>query len=221
VNLVSTLLERVLFLIPLWISLAVHEWAHARAAFALGDDTAQKLGRMTLDPLAHLDPIGTVLLPLLGIPFGWAKPVPVEPTRFRNSASMSGGMIWVAAAGPLSNAFLALLLLLIDLGIAARVPDLATSRPLLSRVFDFALTANVAMTAFNLLPFPPLDGSRIVDGLVPFERRALWDRAARPIGLVCLALFLLFGGSWLTQAVSSARGTLREIAGVGPMPLPR
>ena len=97
-SLLHTVLERGLFLIPLWISLGVHEWAHARAAYALGDDTAQKLGRMTLDPLAHLDPIGTVLLPLCGIPFGWAKPVPVEPTRFRASTTMTRGMLLVAAA---------------------------------------------------------------------------------------------------------------------------
>lgn len=207
-----TLLERTLFLIPLWISLGVHEWAHARVAYALGDDTAEKLGRMTLDPLAHLDPIGTVLLPLLGIPFGWAKPVPVQPTRFRSSVSMSGGMLLVAAAGPLGNLALAIVLFVLDAVLARVAPGLA-ARPLLARVVTFALTANVAMAVFNMLPFPPLDGSRIVDGLVPYERRALWDRVSRPIGLVLLLVFFLFVAPLLLAAVQDVRAAFHALAG--------
>lgn len=205
------LLERMLFLIPLWFSLGIHEWAHARAAYALGDDTAEKLGRMTLDPLAHLDPIGTILLPLLGIPFGWAKPVPVQPTRFHASVSMRTGLLLVAAAGPLSNLALGALLLGLDTALARAAPDFATQRPLLAHVLDFALTANLAMAVFNFLPFPPLDGSRIVEGLVPFERRALWDRIGRPIGIVCLIGFFLVGAPLLFQAVASMRAALHAL----------
>ena len=95
------------FLIPLILSLSVHEWAHAWAAWRLGDDTARLLGRMTLNPIAHVDPLGTLLLPMLGVPFGWAKPVPVNPLRFRN-VSMPIGMMLTAAAGPISNVVLAL-----------------------------------------------------------------------------------------------------------------
>jgi Zn-dependent protease len=166
---------------------------------------------MTLDPFAHLDPIGTVLLPVLGIPFGWAKPVPVQPTRFRSSTSMGMGMLLVAAAGPLSNLALAVLLFGLD-GVLARVaPDLATRRPMLAHVLDFALTSNLAMAVFNLMPFPPLDGSRIVEGLVPFERRALWDRISRPLGIVCLVVFFVFLGPVLLQMVSAAREQLHTL----------
>lgn len=200
------LLERLLFVIPLWISLGVHEWAHAVAAYALGDDTAEKLGRMSLNPFVHLDPVGTVLLPILGVPFGWAKPVPVQPTRFHSSYSMSTGMLIVAAAGPLSNAILALLVLMID--VAVHCTD-----PLLSRVIELMVIANVAMALFNLLPFPPLDGSRIVDGLVPFEYRNHWDRFAKPLGFLMIIAFVLFGLPKLVEWVHELRGFLRTLIG--------
>jgi Zn-dependent protease len=101
------LLAGVKILIPLILSLTVHEFAHAWSAYRLGDDTASRMGRLTLNPLAHIDPIGTVLLPLLGIPFGWARPVPINPARFRRSMRMSTGMMITAAAGPLANVILA------------------------------------------------------------------------------------------------------------------
>src|SRR5215831_21359818 len=108
-----------MILIPLLLSLTVHEWAHAWSAYRLGDDTASMQGRLTLNPIAHIDPIGTLILPLLGVPFGWAKPVPVNPTRFRRGVNMSRGMMITAAAGPLSNVALAVLSA-IALGLIAR-----------------------------------------------------------------------------------------------------
>lgn len=211
-DIVHTIFERALFVIPLWFSLGVHEWAHARAAYALGDDTAEKLGRMTLDPLAHLHPIGTVLLPLLGIPFGWAKPVPVQPMRFHSSVSMTGGMLMVAAAGPLSNVAIAIVLLVGDLIAEHFAPGALSSRPLLESTFEFAFTANVAMAIFNLLPFAPLDGSRIVEGLIPFERRALWDRIGMPIGVLCLVVFFMFLGPVVRETISSVLTSARAWA---------
>src|SRR5215471_12296793 len=98
-----------MYLVPLLLSLTVHEWAHAWSAYRLGDDTAAKLGRLTLNPIAHIDPIGTLILPLLGVPFGWAKPVPVVASRFRRGVNMTTGMMITAAAGPLSNVVLAVL----------------------------------------------------------------------------------------------------------------
>jgi Zn-dependent protease len=96
----AALLARATLFIPLLLSLAVHEWAHAWTARQLGDDTAERAGRLTLNPLAHVDPIGTLLLPLLGIPFGWAKPVPIEPLRFRRDVRLRAGVALTAAAGP-------------------------------------------------------------------------------------------------------------------------
>lgn len=211
-HLARALLERILFVIPLWISLGVHEWAHAAAANGLGDDTARRMGRMSLNPLVHLDPIGTVLLPVLGIPFGWAKPVPVEPIRFRTSVPMTYGLVWVAGAGPLSNLCLALLLLVVDGALFGMGIDLTTFDPILSRVFDFALTANLAMAVFNLLPIHPLDGSRIVEGLVPLERRATWDALRWPLGIIAILVVALWIGPALLEAIHAARMALRSIA---------
>src|SRR5580698_8792478 len=104
-----SLLQGIKYLIPLILSLTVHEWAHAYSAFRLGDDTAARQGRLTLNPIPHIDPFGTILCPLLGIPFGWAKPVPVNPVRFNREISMRAGMMITAAAGPLSNLVLAVL----------------------------------------------------------------------------------------------------------------
>lgn len=209
-TLARMLLERLLYVIPLWISLGVHEWAHAAAANGIGDDTARRLGRMSLNPLVHLDPIGTVLLPILGIPFGWAKPVPVEPIRFRSSIPMTFGLLWVAGAGPLSNLVLAIGLLGLDVVLFASGLDV-TRDALLSRVFDFALTANLGMALFNLLPIHPLDGSRIVEGLVPLERRATWDALRLPLGIAAVLVLAFFVGPALLDAMHGARQALRSL----------
>ena len=103
----NAMLERLIWFIPVLLSLTVHEWAHAWTAWKLGDDTAKHLGRLTLNPIAHMDPVGTFLLPLMGVPFGWAKPVPVNPLRFDQSVSIRGEMMLVAIAGPISNVCIA------------------------------------------------------------------------------------------------------------------
>jgi Zn-dependent protease len=118
---------RLPLIVPLVLSLAVHEWSHAWTAHQLGDDTAERLGRLTLNPLAHLDPIGTVLLPVLGIPFGWAKPVPINPARFAPTVSLRAGIVLATAAGPLSNLCLALLGLFAMATLSALEPALAAN----------------------------------------------------------------------------------------------
>lgn len=180
------LVDRLLLLIPLWLSLAVHEWAHAFAADRLGDDSARLLGRMTLDPLAHLDPLGTVILPLLGVPFGWAKPVPVNPARFRVGVPMLGGLALVAAAGPLANFGLAAL----AWAGAGLAPEGAAAL-LLGRLAGL----NLALGVFNLLPVPPLDGSRVVDALAGDS--PAWRSLSR-VGAGLLAGLLLL--AWLASA---------------------
>lgn len=158
------LAERLLVFLPLLLSLTVHEWAHAWAAWRLGDDTAQKLGRMTLDPLAHIDPVGTLVLPLLGVPFGWAKPVPVEPVRFSHALDMRVGLMLVAVAGPAANLVLAV-------GCAAAH---VVSDGVVRTVLAGAVQLNLLLAFFNLLPVPPLDGSRVLDALVPDALRPTW-----------------------------------------------
>ena len=139
-------------------SLTLHEWGHAKMADRLGDDTPRSQGRVTLNPLAHIDLVGTVILPLIGIfsgfpLIGWAKPVMINPSNFEKKSARS----WVTIAGPGMNLILALLAA-VTLGLVARfAPALAIS-PLIILV----LQINVALMVFNLLPIPPLDGSKFL-----------------------------------------------------------
>jgi len=183
------LLERLIFWIPLVLSLTVHEWAHAATAKLLGDDTAERLGRLSLNPLDHIDPIGTLILPLLGVPFGWAKPVPVNPLRFRPDVEMGTGLMLTAAAGPAANLSLAVLTAGF-VGACARLfpgflPDV--SMPLITTF----IVLNALLAFFNLLPIPPLDGSRVVDPLIPDSFRPAWDALAQYSGLALIALIFL------------------------------
>lgn len=187
--------KNVMFLVPMLLSLTVHEWAHAWSAFKLGDDTASREGRLTLNPLVHIDPIGTLLLPLLGIPFGWAKPVPVNPTRFRRDIHMGTGMAITAAAGPISNLVLALLCA-VGLGLLVRSSgDDAATSPFFLLLF-YGLQLNVALAIFNLLPIYPLDGSRIAERFIPVQYRDQWETVKRFGPMLMLALFAV-GGSLL------------------------
>lgn len=183
-----------MLLVPLVLSLSFHEWAHAWSASKLGDDTAERMGRLTLNPLAHVDLIGTIALPLLGVPFGWAKPVPVDPTRFRRSVKMGTGMALTAAAGPISNLVLATACATI-FGVLARFsPDLILPGQGVRRLLLLMIQLNVTLALFNLIPLPPLDGSRIVDAFVPFRLRAGWEQFARIAPFVLLAIVFLPGG---------------------------
>ncbi len=143
-------------------SVVVHEFAHAVVADWFGDPTARRLGRLTLNPIPHLDPIGSVILPMLilflGSPiwFAWAKPVPVNPSYF---SSPKSGMMWVALAGPLSNITLAVLASIL-LRVVAGAGDLYLIS--IVGILHKMIYMNVGLAVFNLLPIPPLDGSRIV-----------------------------------------------------------
>jgi Zn-dependent protease len=179
--------QAILLFVALLLSLTLHEFAHAWSAWKLGDDTAARMGRLSLNPLVHADPIGTVLFPLLGLPFGWAKPVPVNPARFRRDVNMGRGMAITAAAGPLSNVVLAVAAA-VAYGLLARFsPDLVRPGEGAARALAALLQINVVLALFNLLPVPPLDGSRIVDGFLPYRFRPGWER------FTSYAPFLLVG----------------------------
>jgi Zn-dependent protease len=200
-----------MLLVPLLLSLTVHEWAHAWSAHRLGDDTAKMQGRLTLNPIAHIDPIGTLILPLLGIPFGWAKPVPVNPTRFRRGVKMSTGMMLTAAAGPLANVALAVVCA-IAFGLIARFsPEAMTARFGVAPLLMIGIQINVTLAIFNMIPIPPLDGSRVVDGLVPYGWRPHWESIVRLSPLLLVVVIVagqkLIAGpagyivGWLTQII--------------------
>lgn len=174
------ILKAVVALVPMALSLTVHEFSHAWAAYKLGDDTAARQGRLTLSPLAHLDVIGSILIPLFSVfstgvaLIGWARPVPVSPQRFNRKVTMRTGMILTAAAGPLSNLLLAVVAVSAWTLVARYAPGLLA--PLESRESGVAMLLgsmfrlNIGLFVFNLFPIPPLDGSRLLprsmDGLV-------------------------------------------------------
>ena len=150
-------------LIVLFICFPVHECAHATVAKWLGDDTAERQGRVTLNPFAHLDILGTIGLILFGI--GWAKPVPVNTYRCRKVKSQKTAMALTAAAGPISNILISLIFMIIWkilIGTGAIV-----SIPYLSYIMNMVITTNLYLAVFNLLPIPPFDGSRIFLAFLP------------------------------------------------------
>ncbi|HEY3314341.1 MAG TPA: site-2 protease family protein [Bacillota bacterium] len=170
----------------LLIAFSFHEYAHARAATALGDDTPRLAGRLTLDPMAHLDPIGILLLLVAG--FGWAKPVPINPLRLRGNMRRSSML--VALAGPATNLVLAFVFYLLT-GIVIRVaPNLS---PNVHDLLVLAAGLNVALAVFNLLPIPPLDGSWVLRALLPWEAARRYDELQR-MGPVLLLILVATGG---------------------------
>ena len=180
----------------LLISLSFHEWAHAWSAWRLGDDTAERMGRLTLNPFVHADILGTYVMPLIA-PFGWAKPVPVNPARFRRGVKMSTGMMLTASAGPLSNFFLATVSAVI-FGLLVRfAPGILEPGHGVSFLLTQMIKLNVVLGIFNLVPLPPLDGSRIVDGLVPLRLRPAWDQFSRVAPFILLALLFIPGSPLL------------------------
>jgi len=185
------LLQKGLYVIILLLSLAVHEFAHAWSAFRLGDDTAERMGRLTLNPFAHADLVGTFLLPLMGVPFGWAKPVPVNPARFRRDVRMGTGMALTAAAGPIANVLMTVGAAIV-LGALARLaprtvePGAPGLQFLLQLMF-----MNIGLALFNLLPVPPLDGSRIVDGFLPLRYRPAWESVTAMSPFLLLAVLVV------------------------------
>lgn len=192
------LLKISIMLVPALLAVTLHEVAHGFLADRLGDPTARLLGRLTLNPLKHLDPIGTIALLVFG--FGWARPVPVNPNNLRNARD---GMIWVSIAGPAANLLLALFSALLLRGVvhvAAMLPETSSILPFIEPVglmAAFGLYINVILCLFNLLPIPPLDGGRVLMGVLP-ERQSQLLRRLEPFGML-LIVFLIFCTSlWRT-----------------------
>lgn len=184
--------------IVLLFSLTVHETAHAWTADRLGDPTARLLGRVSLNPVVHADPIGTVLFPLLamlgGVPLiGWAKPVPVNIARLRNDRR---DYVLVAAAGPTSNLLLAVLASL-ALSALPDGPVVVGASDVTSPLVAFcgqALRINVLLAVFNMLPIPPLDGGNVLSGLLPRAMAMRFDALLRPYGFILLYALMLTRG---------------------------
>jgi Zn-dependent protease len=169
-----------IFRIPaLLIALTVHEYAHARAAVTLGDPTPRFMGRLTLNPIAHLDPLGLLMLWLFK--FGWAKPVPINPGHFKNYRQ---GVLLVSLAGPVSNMLLALVTALI-IGILAKLQLLSGDWV---KVLWMTYSYNIILAIFNLVPIPPLDGSKVLSSLLPGRQGQWFDQLEQYGPFVLMAL---------------------------------
>ena len=219
-------------IVPIVLAITLHEAAHGFAALALGDDTARRAGRLSINPLRHVDRVGTVILPglLLAVQlltihrvafmFGWAKPVPVDAMRFRRPRQ---GMALVAAAGPACNFVLAWLAAVALNGTDGMV---GPAGEIVNTMLEMFILSNLVLGLFNLLPIPPLDGGRIVVGLLPAPLAFRWAQLERGgIVLVLLGVFVLpqalrsFGyafdpvGSALNTVIPQAFDLVLRLAG--------
>jgi len=184
----ALMLQQLILTIPaILLAITFHEVAHGWTADKLGDPTARLAGRLTLNPLAHLDPIGALML--IVAKFGWAKPVPVNPYNLRHPLR---DMVWVAAAGPTANFLLAALSLLAFRWSAAL--DLPFVTVPFRELCRWSYVINLNLAAFNLIPIPPLDGSQILKGFLPRAALHSYERF-EPYGFIVLVLFLMSGVS--------------------------
>ncbi|WP_345797181.1 site-2 protease family protein [Castellaniella sp. MT123] len=193
------------YALPVLFAITLHEAAHGYVARFFGDPTAQQAGRISLNPLRHIDPVGTIVVPLVllfvtrfmggGLLFGWAKPVPVDWSRLRRPKQ---DMLWVALAGPASNLFMAIVWvllwrLMLSMGLIQSGSDFW------SRMAYAGVQVNLILMALNLIPLPPLDGGRIVFSLLP-PRMAWQYGRIEPYGLVILVVLMMTG--WLSPLMA-------------------
>ena len=202
---IITAIQYLPFALMVIISLPFHEFAHGYIANKLGDDTAYYQGRLTLNPFAHLDLFGTISMIIFG--FGWAKPVPVNPTRFK--CNMRLGMALTALAGPVSNLILSLLFMILSKG--AFLLGSATENNFFYFLnwlcFEIMIT-NIGLAFFNLLPIPPLDGSRILSYFLPYKVQQFFDRIEMYSQYIIIGVLLL---NRTTDVLSTVIGFLGNI----------
>lgn len=207
----------VYMLVGLVIGVIVHEYMHGYVAYRMGDTTAKRAGRLTLDPMAHIDPFGTIILPGLlflltlmgrgGFIIGYAKPVPINPFLFRKPR----GIIWVSLAGPASNLFLGL----ISLGIVRILLVFSGGSVLEKVVYTFIYIAyiNILLFVFNLIPIPPLDGSRIVGYFLRGEAKRFYT-SLEPFGFFIVLLMVMVFGTVFSNLVNGVFDFFLRIYGL-------
>jgi Zn-dependent protease len=204
-----------LYFIPFLFALCFHEYAHGWVARLKGDRTAELAGRLTLNPMVHIDPIGTLLLPIMailtGIPFfGWAKPVPVDE---RNLKDRRNDMFWIALAGPLSNVFLAFVGA-IGVFIVLHTAAGESAEMILSILVIF-VQINFVLAIFNLIPLHPLDGGKVFARFLPYAWNRKLEEVQGRLQWVLFAVFILGGFRFLAIPATHASNFLLSLAGLG------
>lgn len=214
----TTLIQKIIaWVVPVLFAITVHETAHGLVARQLGDKTAEMLGRLTLNPIKHIDPVGTILVPAImlllpgGFVFGWAKPVPVD---WRNLNNPKRDMAWVALAGPVSNFLMAIiwaLVMRISLGLDDNNP---VAMPLLL-MGAAGISINTVLMVLNLFPIPPLDGGRVLTGLLPMKLAIPFSKL-EPYGMVLVVVLLISGvlGIFMWPIMKLFFGVFAPLAGV-------
>lgn len=191
-------------LVPFILAVVFHEYAHGFVALRCGDTTAKASGRLTLNPIPHLDPLGTVLFPIINILtginllFGWARPVPINPARFKKYRS---GMFWVSLAGPGMNFLLAIVSAFIYFALEVWVPNSFYLKDPFIAMARVSIPLNYALGIFNLIPLPPLDGSKIVEAFLPYEAARKYEALAQYSFFILMALLLSNALSVLTYPI--------------------
>ena len=204
-GLVQGALIKLITLPFIFICLTVHEFSHGWVAYQLGDTTAKEAGRLSLNPLKHVDWLGVLAMLILG--FGWAKPVPVNPYRFKKSGAR--GIVWVSLAGPFSNILFAFLLLLVWEVFAAILPAIAFNY-YFANIMSSVVFLNIGLAVFNLIPVPPLDGSRVLTYFLPYNA-SKWVENNGNI-LYMILIIAVFTGT-LSKIINPAANLILE--GIG------
>ena len=175
------------------LAIVVHEWAHGMVALKYGDDTAQRSGRLTLNPAAHFDLFGSLIVPMIcislgGAVFGWAKPVPVDVRRFKNYRK---GIFWVSFAGPLSNFILGTVSSIMYAVVATQFPPDFGYQVVILKMLQYSIFINFLLGFFNLIPLPPLDGSKMVSAFLKGEALRKYEEIRRFTPMIFMVIFVL------------------------------
>ena len=201
-----------IWVIPVLLAITLHEAAHGWTASKFGDHTARMMGRVTLNPVKHIDPVGTIIVPLAllimstGFIFGWAKPVPINFNALRSPKS---GMIWVALAGPGANLIMAIGWLFVA------ILSVNINMPVILKMAGAGIFINLLLAVFNLLPIPPLDGSRVISALLPNPLAYKYNQLERYGFVILIGLMFVGGFSYIVwPIVGLALSSLSALSGL-------